>query len=798
MLSRRTHRVLVITLLTALGATFGIAAGPAHAVRDTRVIVKNETDTPLTLSWWTRALNVDTPSVVQVAPGESATVTGSSTGNNWDVVGSIGRTWQAGGDSTFRGVCFAGDNPGSGYPRFEMGRYLEQDRSITLAPEPCDLDVQGAWSMPFNTFSGPIYRTFSVVGIDGFIDLRSDNTYRIFKVIVKSLPSLPNSLLKVENTTPALGRVISDPAGLIDCGTTACSALIPWGSQAINLVPVPAPGMIVDGFLLAENINQPSSSPDPLCFWKRPQRPLPTCTWNATTGAPTTYRVAFAPAPRQPLTTSLSGDGGGRILDDHGALDCNDDGSCSASLIEGSTVALHAVPDADSRFGWWTGACRGKADTCIVSMSSPQSVEAVFLQRTDATLSVTLNGAGLVSGDRGLHCRTPPDAATPNVCSVTVPRGATVKVVGAPVGDGSRFTGWSGPDAGACSADTACTLTLNRDAQLRATFQAPPTPLPYSVTKSGSGSGRVTGMGIDCGPTCSTTVVPTSDRIISFEATPDPGSNFVGWGGICFSSGTLASCRPKGAGVIKAVFAARSPDEFVQVVLEVQGNGSGRVQSRPAGVNCTATCTTSFDTMTGRWLANVTLTATPDADSVFVGWQGKCWSPFPQGECVLDMTESRAITAVFQPRAAPSPTPIGPPDPDPGVVPEPNPQPVLDPVPAIADAPVSGPPTVPTLSRLRTTRRSFKPWQGTVVRYVLNRPADLVMTFTYGTERRPRYRFRIPSGADGAKAGANSVRIVGRIRNHDVRTGRWTIRVVARTDAGSSPTQVRKVSVRPG
>ena len=330
MLSRRTHRVLVITLLTALGATFGIAAGPAHAVRDTRVIVKNETDTPLTLRWWTRALNVDTPSVVQVAPGESATVTGSSTGNNWDVVGSIGRTWQAGGDSTFRGVCFAGDNPGSGYPRFEMGRYLEQDRSITLAPEPCDLDVQGAWSMPFNTFSGPIYRTFSVVGIDGFIDLRSDNTYRIFKVIVKSLPSLPNSLLKVENTTPALGRVISDPAGLIDCGTTACSALVPWGSQAINLVPVPAPGMIVDGFLLAENINQPSSSPDPLCFWKRPQRPLPTCTWNATTGAPTTYRVAFAPAPRQPLTTSLSGDGGGRILDDHGALACNDDGSCSA------------------------------------------------------------------------------------------------------------------------------------------------------------------------------------------------------------------------------------------------------------------------------------------------------------------------------------------------------------------------------------------------------------------------------------------------------------------------------------
>ena len=792
------RRLLLVTAVAAIVVTMGTTAQRADAVRTTRVIVTNDTETPLTLRWWTRALNADTPAVGQVAPGASAAVTGTSTGNNWDVVGSIGRTWNVGGNSTFSGVCFAGDNPGGGYPRFEMGRYLDQERSITLAPEPCDLDVQGAWTMPFNTVVGPLSRSYSVAGVGGDIDLRSSGVYRTFTLRITSLPSKPNALLTIDNLTPTLGRVISHPAGLIDCGKTACRTLLPWGSQAVDLVPVPEPGMVVEQFLMAENINQPPMDQSSLCFWQRLQGPLPRCTWDATTSDPTTYRVTFAPAPRQPLTTSLSGDGNGRIADDGGALVCNADGTCSASLVEGSTVALHAVPDADSRFGWWTGACRGKADTCIVSMSSPQSVEAVFLQRTDATLSVTLDGAGLVSGDRGLHCRTPPDAATPNVCSVTVPRGTTVNVVGAPVGDGSRFTGWSGPDAGACSADTACTLTLNRDAQLRATFQAPPTPLRYSVTKSGSGSGRVTGMGIDCGPTCSTTVVPTSNRIISFEATPDPGSNFIGWGGICFSSGTLASCRPKGTGAIQAVFAARAPDEFVQVVLQVQGSGSGRVQSRPAGVNCTATCTTSFDTMTGRWLANVTLTATPDADSVFVGWQGRCWSPFPQGECVLDMTESRAITAVFQPRAAPAPPPIGPPDPDPGVIPEPSPQPALDPAPAIADAPLSSPPTVPTLSRLRTTRRAFEPWQGTVVRYVLNRPADLVMTFTYGTERRPRYRFRIPSGADGAKAGANSVRIVGRVRNHDVRAGRWTIRVVARTDAGSSPTQVRKVSVRRG
>jgi hypothetical protein len=786
-------RLAIVVAVAAVACTLG--AQPAHAVRDVKVIVVNATDQPLAFRWWPRGLNENDLEVRVVSPGDQATATGGTTGDRWDVVGSIGRTWSKGGASTFSGVCFAGDNPGGSSPRFEMGRYLEQDQWITNVPEPCDLDTPGGWNMSFKPST--LFRSFSVDGVSGSVTLRSSLDYREFTVKITSLPGIPNALLKIDNPAPTRGRVISDPAGVIDCGATACRALIPWGSRDVQLIPVPAPGMVVEQFVLAENIDQPSDLNSPLCSWQRMQSAMPDCVWHGTTNAPTTYRVRFAPAPRQTLATSTSGDGGGRILDDDGALVCAADGTCSASLIEGSTVALHAKPDSDSRFGWWTGACSGRSDTCVVSMTESRSVEAVFLQRTDAIVTVAIAGTGLVRSDSGIYCRTPPSPEQPNVCSLDVPRGTTMTLTPTAITTGATFTGWSGTAGSSCGTSPSCTVTLTGDLGLTATFAAPPVPMTFSVTKSGNGSGRVTGVGLDCGTVCTSIYTPSGQRVATLQANADPGSSFAGWGGICSRSGTLATCQTGGSGEVRATFVQRSPGDFVQVALDVQGTGGGRVVSKPAGVDCTASCTTSFDTTTGSWRADVTLTAIPDAQSVFAGWQGTCWGSWPTG-CVLDMTESRRITAVFQPRSTPDPSPSGPVDPDPGVVPEPGP--LADDNAAAAPAsPTTGDstPARPVLTGLRVTRRAFRPWQGTVLRYALTQRASVTMEFIYGNERRPRYRFRIPSGAKGAVTGANSVRIVGRVRNQDVRAGRWTIRVVARTATAATPAQVRKVSVRP-
>jgi chitodextrinase len=57
-----------------------------------------------------------------------------------------------------------------------------------------------------------------------------------------------------------------------------------------------------------------------------------------------------------------------------------------------------------------------------------------------------------------------------------------------------------------------------------------------SVTKSGSGTGTVSGGGISCGNTCSVTASGT----VTLTASPDSNSSFTSWGGAC--SGSAATC----------------------------------------------------------------------------------------------------------------------------------------------------------------------------------------------------------------------------------------------------------------
>jgi hypothetical protein len=69
------------------------------------------------------------------------------------------------------------------------------------------------------------------------------------------------------------------------------------------------------------------------------------------------------------------------------------------------------------------------------------------------------------------------------------------------------------------------------------------------------------------------------------------------------------------------------------------GSGSGQVGSNPAGIDCGYQCQASFDAGT-----TVTLTATPDASSVFTGWSGDCSGT---GSCQLTVADVRSVTATF-------------------------------------------------------------------------------------------------------------------------------------------------------
>ena len=77
-----------------------------------------------------------------------------------------------------------------------------------------------------------------------------------------------------------------------------------------------------------------------------------------------------------------------------------------------------------------------------------------------------------------------------------------------------------------------------------------------------------------------------------------------------------------------------------QLSVTKGGSGSGVVTSTPAGINCGATCSASFENGT-----SVTLTATADAGSTFAGWSGACSGT--NTTCVVSMTQARAVTATF-------------------------------------------------------------------------------------------------------------------------------------------------------
>lgn len=96
----------------------------------------------------------------------------------------------------------------------------------------------------------------------------------------------------------------------------------------------------------------------------------------------------------------------------------------------------------------------------------------------------------------------------------------------------SNFAGWQG----ACSGTGDCSLTMDADRDVTATFTtaAPPPPgtVRISAQMSGSGAGKVTSSsGIDCPGTCSVDVALGTR--VSLQAKADASSTFEGWGGAC-------------------------------------------------------------------------------------------------------------------------------------------------------------------------------------------------------------------------------------------------------------------------
>jgi hypothetical protein len=179
-------------------------------------------------------------------------------------------------------------------------------------------------------------------------------------------------------------------------------------------------------------------------------------------------------------------------------------------------------------------------------------------------------------------------------------------------------------------------------------FEAPavscgPGQRTLNVATTGTGTGIVTGPGIDCGGTahidCSETV--TDGTAIELTATATDGSSFGGFSGGGCSASPCTVTMDASKSVSAAFTDTRSGPRTL--VVETSGAGTGTVTG--PGIDCGGgeghtDCSESFAAG-----AEIELDADPDEDSIFGRYTGAGCESNP---CTVSMDTSQAVVARFQ------------------------------------------------------------------------------------------------------------------------------------------------------
>ena len=369
----------------------------------------------------------------------------------------------------------------------------------------------------FGGWSGDVCNV-AVVSDDGltgtcqFVPVLQDRTvFATFEPVSASGATL------VVSTTGS-GTVISTPAGTgIVCGTD-CTETVTLGT-VVTLQAIPDAGSSFAGWSGGGCIG------------------VGFCSVTMTQGQSVVAQFqTTADVSTAPLTVTKLGTGSGTVTSVPGGISCGVD--CTEAFPLGQRISLLAAAGPNSTFAGWTGGGCVGTGSCSVTMTQAQTVTAEFTTTIGATVTLTVREVG-ESGGRGnitglgINCGS---NGTEAGCTTSVATGASVTLTATPT-SGSIFIGWGG----ACTGVDTCTVTMTQNQDVIAVFGPendidPNTSLPngiLAVAKAGSGTGTVTGEGINCGPDCSETLPldSTFPAVISLLATPAAGSTFSGWSG---------------------------------------------------------------------------------------------------------------------------------------------------------------------------------------------------------------------------------------------------------------------------
>ncbi len=380
-----------------------------------------------------------------------------------------------------------------------------------------------------------------------------------------------------------------------------------------------------------------------------------------TMGQPLTASAQFV-AVRRVTIGATSNDGRGRVTGPQG-IDCRINagaasGTCAASVPDGASITLTAVPDAASGaavaqvFAGWGGACSSApAATCVVAPDgADRSVSAGFHEGRTLTVTTTGAGSGSVTSTNGIAC-TLSGGVTTGVCTKEFAHGTSVTLV--LVTDAqSELSAWGGACAG--QALTSCTIDLSQSRTVTATFTRRRVTLTLRLAGTGAGVIRANGA-LACGRNTTDGVIECTrafdvGSLVRLEAEPDPVSDFAGYAGDCNG---LAACTLSMSAdrVVTATFTVGAALRLTVSPRVTIGSGTVRSTEATPLINCIITDGVATG---GRCTADVTrgtiitLRATGSVGNALGSWGAGC-SGRTTYECTVTVGTSLDVYVGFVP-----------------------------------------------------------------------------------------------------------------------------------------------------
>ncbi len=253
-------------------------------------------------------------------------------------------------------------------------------------------------------------------------------------------------------------------------------------------------------------------------------------------------------------------------------------------------------------------------------------------------------GSGTVSGGSTAEPNTI-NCGTGSGCEHEYQSGELITLSQVPTA-GSKFAGWTG-----CTSEEAgkCKVKISGfGSEIEVTANFVPS-FKLTVTKSGSGTGTVTGGStaepntINCGTGSGCEHEYEEGTLVTLSQVPTAGSKFAGWTGC--TSEEAGKCKVT-MSAAKSVEAKFDPVPKFKLTVTKSGSGTGTVTggstAEPSTINCGTGSGCEHEYEEGTL---VTLSQVPTAGSKFAGWTG-CTSE-EAGKCKVTMSAAKSVEAKF-------------------------------------------------------------------------------------------------------------------------------------------------------